>query len=321
MYMSDFLYKVELPFSGNIVSFKEIPTKDQLFLTKSMLVGFGGLEGDKFFLEKFGEYIQRNVQNIQIDQLSIIEVLLIALKMRSISMGNICKLQATQEDKQTTIEIDCELFLKNVYLGLKDIPKEHWVITYNISEQLTIEIKMGWPLWKQFSILSGLVKMLTNPAELNHHLLPLFIQEIIITDENNITKWTPSSDYSFDFNKVPAAVQQKIIDQLLANIKVLGSIDLFQLKGFDWRLNLFDPNILEVFKLPFLCDLADIHREIFILSGQLDSDYILNLSPQERRVYLNFYPKSQNPQESSIPNNSKASPEVQQLAQEFGQVA
>ena len=309
--MSGFLYSVELPFSKKTVSFKEISTKDQLFLAKSMLVSPEGLDGDLYFINTFAELLQRSTINVSIQDLSVIEVLLLGLKIRSISMGPICKLQAIREDKQTIIELDCDLFLKNVFLGLNELNESHWGLTYIANENTSINIKLGWLTWKQLPQLLTILTSSSNPQEISNSILPLFIREIIVNHAKNIITWSADSGIPFDVNKIPAPIQHRLVKQLLSNIDLLKNIDLFQLKNFNqWHLDLLDSSILQVFKLPFLFNLSEIHQEIFMLSGQLDAEYILNLSSQERRMYLNFFPKK---------NTNSQSAEVQQLAQEFNQ--
>lgn len=313
-----FLYQVELPFSKQTVNFKEISTADQLYISKSLLALPNSDQKNLIVIQRLHLLLQNNVQNFDSTNLSIIEVFLLLLRIRAVSMGPVASLQVvSQSENKTTVEINFESVLKNLYLSLEGISEEEWLLEFTQND-ITTNIKLGWPQWSDFKALVNIAQSVLEPHNVVRYILPFFILEMVVMRDKNRYEWlSAKTKNSLEFDKLPAYIQQAVQDRVLKMINHLAKIDLFGMTHLkDLNFNLFDPNLLEIFKMLFLFDLKDIHREIFILSPTLGSDYVLNLSDMERKLYLNFIPSTE---EQSVPTPTQSLSPVQQLAKEFGE--
>ena len=92
----------------------------------------------------------------------------------------------------------------------------------------------------------------------------------------------------------------------------------------DHKFNFYNLNFIDFIRLFFSYDVKSIYKEIFYMANQgLNPDYILKISPSERRIYSAIIEEKRKLESNQDGYNydkigKKISSEVEELALEFG---
>lgn len=326
--MENFLYKVQLPFSGVSLSFKELSTKNQLDVEKLNLFYPQKIDYYLEYHNNFLKIIESCVENVEdLHSIDIIDYLLFCLKLRVISIGNDLELQVkseTEEDKYIKLKIDLQMLIQNLLTSSEQSLTERELFW----EDKNLKVTFGWPNIKSIQKFYNLYFSDIAFEEKVLETIPEFVKEVQIKDniiDFNVLDEAEKEKILYLF---PASVKNQIQDAILKNIKQFSSFDLFQISYFkNQKFNFFNLIYIEIIKLVFTQNLKRIYEEIFLLSNyHLNSDYVLNMSPSERKIYLSFIEaqrKSQTPPENqpiNVPTPAGNARSVEDLAVEFGDV-
>jgi hypothetical protein len=321
----EFFYKINLPFSKKVINFKELTTKNQLEIEKINHYYPSSIEYYMEYHNNFLKVLKRCVENFEeVLSLDIIEYLLLCLKLRITSIGNVLELQIKSDNskvKFTKISLDLQDILKNILLA-----SENSLVNRElIYEDKGLTIKFGWPDIKSIKNFHNLFFSTLSFQEKVLMTIPEFIKEIEVN--NDIIDF---KNLNFDQKEkmllnFPASIKNDIQKAVLENINNLSNYDIFEISYFkDQKLNFYNLIYIELIKLIFSQNPKRIYEEIYILSNfNMSSEYVLNMSPSERKIYLSFIEaqkKSQNPtsEPSSIPVNNGNNRSLEDLSVEFG---
>ena len=319
-------YKVYLPFSKKSIHFRELKTQDQLDIEKINLYYPSTIDYYIEYHQNFLKVLNKCVENFD-DLLNcdIVDYILFCTKLRIVSIGDVLELNIKSEDpkvKSAKIVINLQDFLQN-FLNLT----ENSLVTKEIEyKEKNLKIELGWPSLKSvkdfhnlyFSDMSFHEKVLTT--------IPEYIKKVTI--KNKVIDF---QTLNFDqkesvIYKFPASLKQEIQNAVLENIKILASCDIFEISYFkEQKFNFYNLIYIEIIKLFFSQNAKRIYEEIYILSNfNMSSEYVLNMSPSERKVYISFIEaqkKSQDPSPMSegmqVPTH-QGNRTVDDLAVEFG---
>jgi hypothetical protein len=274
-------YFLEFPYSNTKTNFKEITTKDQLYFSKSRLT-FS--DNEKYF-DFIKDICLNSIKNKkEFENIDLIEFLFYIIKSRTISSGS--KLELMTEINGITAKLNLNLndLLKNIYdsidINLLKISDEKYNIT------------IGFPYLKDFALINSAKK--NNIDIINSFYL--FIKKINNIDFSHLT----NEQRETLFNKLPLSIVFKVKQNILNLFESLDKKNIFNLDYFKpFKLNIYSNSYIEIIKILSLYDIESIHREIYLLS-HMNPDYLMSISPSERRMYLNFYiqekeSKSKNP--------------------------
>lgn len=317
--MEHYSQSLDLPFSNISLSFRELKTKDQILLSKS-IISFSNKREDLLNYHNFVfNLISSCVQNPNdLEKINIIEYVLFLVKFRMISIGtSVNFLLNVDGTKKTKLKIDLKTYLTNLYNASMLIRENEILIDKDI------EIKISWPNIK--SIPNFYKNLLNNSNEyfFMNNTLYEFIEHIKFNNKKIILTNFSSYEKQNIFEKLSVTIKQKIQDIIINKVKDLIDSDLFGLSHFkDYKFNLYTLSFLEHIRLFFSYDLRSLYQEIYILSGSgLSTEYIMDISPTERNIYFSIM------QEQKASQNKKSSPEdnvenqsLKDLALEFGDV-
>jgi hypothetical protein len=321
-----FLYKVQLPFSGVSLSFKELSTKNQLDIEKLNIFYPQKVDYYLEYHNNFLKIVESCVENIEeLYHIDIIDYLLFCLKLRIISIGNDLELQVkseTEENKYIKLKIDLQILIQNLLISSEKSLTEKELFW----EDKNLKVTFGWPNIKSIQKFYNLYFSDIAFEEKILETIPEFIKEVQI--KNNIINFNTLDENEKEkiLYLFPASIKNQIQEAILKNIKQFSSFDLFEISYFkNQKFNFFNLIYIEIIKLIFTQNLKRIYEEIFLLSNyHLNSDYILNMSPSERKIYLSFIEaqrKSQTPPENqsiNVPTSAGNNRSVEDLAVEFG---
>lgn len=320
----NFFYKVDLPFSKKVINFKELTTENQLEIEKINHYYPSNIEYYMEYHNNFLKVLKNCIENFDdVLQLDIIEYLLLCLKLRITSIGNVLELQIKSDDanvKFKKITLDLQELLKNILLA-----GENSLINQKlIYENKNLNIRLGWPNIKSVKTFHNLFFSDFSFQEKVLMTIPEFIKEIQI--DENIINFT---DLDFDQKEkiilnFPASIKNDIQNAVLENISSLSNYNIFEISFFkDQKFNFYNLIYIELIKLIFSQAPKRIYEEIYILSNfNMSSEYVLNMSPSERKIYISFIEAQRKSQEgpsepSSVPLEG-ANRSLEDLAVEFG---
>jgi hypothetical protein len=309
---------LELPFSKTNLIFRELKTKEQILLAKSILT-FSNKKEDFLNYHNFVFNLVLNcIENKEdFKKIDIIEYVLFLVKFRMISAGsNIDFLLNVGEKEKTKLKVDLKTYLTNLYNASVCIEKNQF-ITEN-----EIEIKLTWPKITSLNLFYENL-MNSNDLLLINNTLHEFVEYIKFKNKKIVLNNFNIDQKKTIFDKLSVSLKQKIQDIIIHINSSLMEFDLFGLEYFkNYRFSLYNLSFLEHLKLFFSYDIRSLYQEIYILSGcGLTPQYIMEISPAERNIYFSIMQEQKNNQ------NKKASPEetvqnksLEDLALEFGDV-
>lgn len=246
------------------------------------------------------------ITNIDIQDLSILDKLLILLKVRSRSIGNIISLSFKKENKK----YDIEYSVSDVYSEILkiDIKKES-------INQGDILINMYIPrVYDEEHLFFNSEKTDFNYED----IIFFFIDSISIKDKKFLFK-----DLTFEqrkkviSNTFTVNTIKEVKNYILKVTNCINKIILYKDLDNTLNLNIIDGSLFDYIKFLFNENLYNIYQSIYILTKHvgLSAEYIENLTPVERDLYLKLLEKEnaeiskanndgQNNENINIPNNS-----------------
>jgi hypothetical protein len=222
-----------------------------------------------------------------LENLSLLEVYLLLLKLRIQSMGDSAKIVVTQEEKQTTIELNLEQIYQDLFEYLIEFDNK-----YIESNNTKLSFKIP-----------SLKKLL---SEQNFDNYFLFFNSITIKNNKTLVFDTLTESQIF-FDKLPAKLSSKFIsfyETASKNLQQLNLIEHYNIDNAVLTFNLTIDSFIWFTKLLFNESLESFYNNIFYLSylGHLSSTYLENsCTPGE---YIYFVKKMQ---ETLALKNSKSS--------------
>lgn len=263
-------YFLEFPYSNIKINFKEISTKEQLYLSKARL-SFS--ENEQYFNFIKQIYMSTVSDKNKFENIDMIEFLFYLIKSRIICFGPKLELITEINDMQAKININLNDILKNIYSSIQ-------TDLFKISQD-KFNITLGFPYLKDFSIIN---KSNNNGIDVINSFY-LFVKKI-----NNIEfSGLDIKQREVLFNTLPLSLTTKIKKNILKIFEILDGKNIFGFEYFkNFKLNIYNNSYVEIIKILSLHDIESIHREIYLLS-HMNPEYLMNSSPTERKMYLNFY--------------------------------
>ena len=263
-------YFLEFPYSKIKTNYKEISTRDQLYLSKSRLTFSDKLEY-VYFVKDIYKTITKNKKDFE--SIDLIEFLFFIIKNRIISSGHTMELMTEIGGISAKINLNLNDVLKNIFnnldMGLLNIGDDNF------------NINIGFPYLKDFEKIFNCKK---NTLDVINTFY-LFIKKI-----NNIEfKDLTYEQRELLYNQLPVSLVFKIKENIFKLFENFDKVNVFNIdffKGF--KLNIYSESYIEIIKIFSLYDIESIHRELYLLAD-MNPDYLMKTSPSERKMYLNFY--------------------------------
>lgn len=322
--MQFYNYNIELPFCKKTISFREISTNEQIALIKANLA-FPVNQNNQFeYTESILDIISNCIKNKDIlKNLNIIDYVLFITKLRIISIGSTIDLVTqsnNKEFKKTKTTLDLNVFLKNLYMSSISILED------NIIKDNDIEIEISWPYLDSIKVFQDLLLNDKTQYEIFLYSYQEFIKTIKYKETLIQFKNFNSIEKIKIIEKLSVSILKKVQEKILEYIKMLTSRDMWEVSTFkEYTFNLYNLSFVEFIKLFFSNDLRELYKEIcFFASNNLSSDYVLNISPVERRIHYSLIIEQLNERnKESVPDfenmSLNGSRELQDLAAEFGE--
>jgi hypothetical protein len=327
----NFLYKIDFPFTKNIIKFKELNTKNQLDIEKINLYYPQSIDFYHDYHESFIDIIKNCVQNFEdFSKIDIIEYILFCLKLRVISIGNVLSFSVKSKDegvKETKIKIDLNDVINNLLtMSLNSLNDTDIKL-----ENPNIFVKIGWPSLKSIKFFHNLVFTETDISQKVIESIPEYIKYMYIDDRYIDFDSFTHEQKETAYNSFPASLKNKIENIVLQNISDLNNSSIINIKYFeDQKFNFYDLFYIEFIKLMFSQNPKRIYEEIYVLSSySIDSNYIMNLSQNERKLFLSFVEIQRKGQEGGnqqvnnaidMEENGLNNRSLEDLAVEFGDI-
>lgn len=323
-----FLYKVDFPFSEKVLNFKELNTKNQLDIEKINLYYPQTSEFSIDYHENFLKIVRECVENKEdFDNLNLIEYVLFCLKLRIVSIGNNIDFNVKNDRddvKNINIKVNLSEIMQNILTLSLNSLKEYFVD----DEVRDMLITIGFPTLNSVKYFSDWMSSGKDIGEIVMESLPLFIKQVKI--KNDILNL---DGFSFEqktklYDTFPVSIKNKIEQLIIGCISKIGENNVFGIEYFkDEKINFYNLFFVNFLRVIFSQNPKGIYEEIYILSNfHVDSNYVMSISPSERKVFISFIKAQQKSKESNtdtITNdmeNMKNSSAVDDLAVEFGDI-
>ena len=313
--MDYYNYILDLPHTKIKLHHRELNTKEQIALAKANLT----IPNIKEYLIDYHNFIldvlKNNVKNFDdIQNITIIEYVLFLVKLRILSVGNTIEFLMKDTDKKTKIQLDLKSYLVNLYKASSffENPDNNIVIENNIS------IKLNWPFVKSINVFNDFIIADKNIYESINDSIQEFIEYIKI--DNKIIQFNAfnSKQKNDLLDSLPMHLKIKTQNQIFEALKQLITSEVFDVSIFkEQRFNIYNLSFIEHVKMIFSYDVKSIYSEIYFLAScSLEPNYVMTLSPSERKVYISIVQENRSKKDG---NSSQTSNAIKDLALEFGE--
>lgn len=319
-----YLYSLDFPSYTKNLYFRDITTKEQIDLEKINIYYPQDIDFYLNYYESLFKIINNCVDNSNnaIKNLNIIEFLLLAIKIRTVSIGNLLEFNVdsgNEEIKNAKIKIDLNETIANILaictksLEIKEV------------EEKNIKVSIDWPNINSIEFFYHLYFSQLSNEERIFESLPDYVKTITIENEEiNLSKFNHNQKEEI-YNKLPASIQKKVEQGIIKNMNNLMNCDIFNIPHLkNEKLNFYNLSFIRLLRMFFTQNTRRLYEEVYILSNfNLNTNYVLNLTPIERKLYLSFIEqqqKSNQPQQPEQQNFGKPSSAVDDLAVEFGDI-
>jgi hypothetical protein len=315
-------YSTDLPFSKKVLRFRELSSKDQIMLAKANL----SLQNSKENYYEFNRFVIKIVKNClekpeDFDNINLIDYILFVTKLRIISMGSIINLVSESNNKEfktVKTQLDLNIFLKNIY----NVSIEAMID--DIIQENNIEIKINWPNIDSIKFFQDLLLSNKTEYELFADSFQEFIEYVKIKDILiPFLKFTTDQKIAI-IDKLSISLLKKVKEKILEALKFMMAYDLWEISTFkNYNLNFYTLNYTDFIRLFFSNDIKSLFQEIYYMAKEgLSPDYLLKLSPLERRIHFNIIEETKRSQNNETSYDfekiNKGSSELEDLALEFG---
>lgn len=322
--MSFYNYSVDLPFTKNKIIFREINTQQQLFLAKANFTHSNDKESlyDYFLFVK--KIISQCIENKEIlEEINIVEYVLFLVKLRIVSIGSMIELFLNTQNK-TKVHIDLKNYLLSLYKASEFLEKEE----NNLIFYKNIKVKLNWPMVKSLENFSKMVLENKTQYQIFNESIQEYIEYIEIKNKKIILSEFDFKQKTNLIDSLNLKVKNQIQDKIIESLKILFEAEVFNVGDFKTqKFNFYNFSFIEHIKLFFSYDVRSLYQEIYLLAScNLNPEYVLNISPSERKVYLKIFEQQRKSQDKSsnevdfLPQNTNISNDVKNLAAEFGDV-
>lgn len=242
-------------------------------------------------LNNYFEWLLKNsIKDLQIlESLTNVEKFLILLDMRSVSLGD--KIQMNG-NKNSSLEIFLSSIKDNIINKIKDLKLtkisdiERQKITFSIPKSLIIDS------------IDKIYKEIIDKIEIDEHLLKFFnLTEI---DKNDIISLLPAKFSSEMLDFVTH------IQEILSKVNIISGNDKFGIQNIS--LNVFDSTLFTFLKTIFGDDLISFYETEFnfIYKMKFTHDHYLKMTPNEAKLYVNFFNEEMKRQEEAQSKQSSS---------------
>jgi len=293
--MELYLYSVEMPFSGVKLFYREMSSKEQIYVSKAHTM----LPLDPEYTEDYGRALQKVVLQCvenkeDFYKLNIIEYILFLCKLRIVSIGEEIELQfqnpVEEETDQKKIKLTLNLstLMRNLYNTTKDI------LT---TEELQIDqlnIKFEWPLINSEHF------FLKPNKDLLIDSVALYIKSFTLNDKTFHMKDFNTSQKLEMFEKFPIKYQSKIQDIVFNYIKLFSESNIFTDHLADYlNFNFYNSSYQSILRMFFTENLRNLYQQYYILaSRKISPSYTDSMTIAERSIYYSFI-ESESEQQNS----------------------
>jgi len=285
--VSFFNYTLDLPYTKIKIKYREINTKEQIYLAKANLsfpnTKESYIDYNNFLLSLLTNCID-NFEDFK--KINIVEYVLFLTKLRIISVGNTMEFVMENDSKvKTKIKINLNSYLLKLYEASNFFENDE-----NIIKNENIEVKLNWPSLKSIDLFNELFLKQKSEYELLDETLQEYIDWIKISDKIINFSLFDSKQKNKLLNTLPFQIKSKIQNKIIESLGKLLTEELFDVGFFkEQKFNFYNLSFLEHVKILFSNDIKSLFYEVFILSSSnISSDYIMSLSPNERKMYLSI---------------------------------
>jgi hypothetical protein len=275
------MYTIEIPIISLSENwkFKHITTHHQKELCKSLF------EEDNYILINsiINEIITQCLHPSHcIHKLTILDKLIILLRLRSISIGSSIDIVIQKDSKKINFNYDFNNILENIFKVYKNI--QPLIISKN---NIKLACYIPYIKWENNIITDNLI---------NYYIRNITVYN---TDLDFINLNT--ADQTSILDKLPADIIHSINSYVQDLYKKLSEVFLYKVLEDCLPLTITGDTIFEYIKFIFKDNLHNIYYDIYNLNTHLnfDSNYIENLSPVEREMYITFFKKENQKQSTS----------------------
>lgn len=292
-----FLINIEIPSLNEEWRFKAINTLQQKELCKVLL-----LNNNNALLHLLDKIIINCLDPVyDFTKLTILDKIVILLKLRCESIGDSLEIEVQKDGKK----------FNNTYNFFDVINKINKVcssITPLYINEGIFKLTCNLPyIGNEINI----VNIMSRENVTYTDVLPFFITNIEINDEKVILS---AKDIEKLLAVLPASLYQKLVSHAKDILDNIHTIEIYSF--FEEIVYLsFSSVYIDFLKFSFKEDLYGIHQEIYLLSKNagFDSQYIENMPPLERQLYISFITQERQqhnasqqttPTMSEIPDNN-----------------
>lgn len=315
-------HSVDLPFTKKKLVFREINTEEQLFLAKANF----SHSNDKESLYDYFLFVKKIIENCLenkniLNEINVIEYILFLVKLRILSIGLNIDLLLKQKNK-TKIQLNLKNYLLNLYKASEFLEKEE----NNLIQDKNIEIKLNWPFLNSLEFFSKMILENKNEYEMFTESIQEYIEYIKIKNKKiSLNNFNTEEKIKLT-NNLNLKIKNKIQEKIIEALKILVTSEVFDVSTFKTqKFNFYNLSFIEHLKLFFSSDVKTLYQEIYILSScHLNPEYIMKISPSERKVYFSIIQEQRKSQEKSsgkvdfLPTGNNISSDLEKLAAEFG---
>jgi hypothetical protein len=317
-------YSVDLPFTKNKIIFRELNTKEQLFLSKANFTH----SNDKESLYDYFLFVKKIIENCLEDktvlnQINVIEYILFLVKLRMVSIGSKIELILNNNQKsKTKVQIELKNYLLKLYQASEFLEKEE----NNLIFYKNIKIKLNWPLLSSLEFFSKMIIENKSQYEIFNESIQEYVEFIEVKNKKIILKDFDIKQKTNLVDNLNLKIKNQIQEKIIEGLKILFEAEIFDVGDFKkQKFNFYNLSFIDHLKLFFSYDIKSLYQEIYLLATcNLNPEYVLNISPSERKLYFTIIEQQKKNQEKSsgnvdfLPNNTNISNDVKSLAAEFG---
>ena len=286
--MEYYPYALQFPFSKTILNFREINCAEQSLLCKINDTLPPTLEYRADYLNVLIEILQKVVKDKDsIYNLDLIEFLMFAVRLRTVSIGSYIEF-SIGEEKKKNIKFDLYTLLKNIYNASSIINDKENINTEDV------EIKLKWPdLYSEYHFLethheNDTVKFLSTMCQ--------FVDYIKIKDQNFNFKFLKNTQRVELFELLPMSVKNLIQTDVIFLLRTLKEHSLFELEEFEnYKLEFYNFTIQDIIRFIFANNENNLIAEnVFLLNKGFTIGDINSMSPIAKQNYMNYFIEQNN---------------------------
>ena len=272
--------EIYIPSLKENLYFKAITTSQQKDIYKNLLNN----NNTPAFILCINDIIKHNIEKKHkdiINNLTVLDKLLILLKLRYVSMGWCIELEVTQESKAIKYDYD----IINVY---ENLSKQADAIQPLIINLNSLYIKCFIP---QLINETALYKITTEKTPLYINDISLYFINCIIINNVNVQYSSLTLEEKKEiYSNLPASITRDIEVYVLELLEKFNTICLYSILDIKLYFNIIGSSYTDYIKFIIERDLYNIYQEIYILTkhANVSADYVEKMTSVERDIYLSM---------------------------------